>query len=259
MLQGKRIVVTGATSGIGAETARVLRRMGAMVIGVDRVAPTTGQVDGFHLTDLSDPQSIDALVQALPAGLDGLCNVAGLPPTAKPAQVLKVNVLGLKRLTLGLVEKLSDGASITNVASLAGFQWEKSVTEITAFHDIDFDNVEDFCRQYGIEGARSYFFSKEYLIAWTLMNRWTWRSRGIRMNAVSPGPVETPIFEDFKATLGARVEEDMRVMDRVGNPDDIAPVIAFLQTDGSRWFRGANLCADGGMSSHLALARHGLV
>src|ERR1700761_8731863 len=106
MLQGKRIVVTGATSGIGAETARVLRRMGAMVIGVDRVAPTTGQVDGFHLTDLSDPQSIDALVQALPAGLDGLCNVAGLPPTAKPAQVLKVNVLGLKRLTLGLVEKL---------------------------------------------------------------------------------------------------------------------------------------------------------
>lgn len=258
MLQGKQIVVTGASSGIGAETARELRRMGATVIGVDRAPPGADLVDKFHLADLSNSESIDALIEALPVGLDGLCNVAGLPPTAKPAQVLKVNVLGLKRLTLGLVGKLSDGASITNVASLAGFEWANSIPAISAFHQVDFDSVDEFCHQYAIEGARSYFFSKEYLIAWTFMNRWTWRSRNIRMNAVSPGPVETPIFGDFKATLGARVEEDMRIMDRPAKPDDIAPVIAFLQTDGSRWLRGANLCADGGMASHLALARHGL-
>jgi len=258
VLQGKSIVVTGVSSGIGAATARELMQNRAIVHGVDRVRPVDHELTGFHLADLSDPASIDELVAALPDGLAGLCNVAGLPPTAPPELVLKVNVLGLKRLTLGLVPKLADGASIVNVASLAGFDWADSIPEIRAFHDVDFETVASFCRQYGIEGARSYFFSKQYMIAWTFLQRWTWRSRGIRMNCVSPGPVETPILKDFVATLGARVEEDMRVMDRSARPEDIAPVIAFLQTDGSRWLRGANLTADGGMSSHIALAKSGL-
>ncbi|WP_217284121.1 SDR family oxidoreductase [Brucella pituitosa] len=88
------------------------------------------------------------------------------------------------------------------------------------------------------------------MIVWTLQNRWTWRDRGIRINAVSPGPVETPILADFVKTLGARVEEDMRVMDRPGRPSDIAPVVAFLLSDGSRWIRGVNIPADGGMNSY---------
>ena len=64
-----------------------------------------------------------------------------------------------------------------------------------------------------------------------MQNRWTWRDRGIRMNSVSPGPVDTPILGDFLQTLGARAEEDRRVMDRPGTPKDIAPVIAFLLSD----------------------------
>lgn len=258
MLQGKIIVVTGVASGIGAETARTLRAMGAQVIGVDRVEPTHHDLDTFYVADLAVPSSIDALVDELPSGLDGLCNIAGLPPTSPPALVLKVNVLALKRLTVGLVHKLNDGASIVNVASLAGFDWANSIAQINAFESVDFDSVDIFCDEYQIQGSRSYFFSKEYLIAWTFANRWTWRDRNIRMNCVSPGPVETPILKDFVATLGKRVEEDMKIMDRSATAADIAPVIAFLQTDGSRWFRGANLTADGGMSSHIALARHGL-
>jgi NAD(P)-dependent dehydrogenase (short-subunit alcohol dehydrogenase family) len=78
------------------------------------------------------------------------------------------------------------------------------------------------------------------------------------MNAASRGPVDTPILRDFLETLGERTEEDMAVMDRPGDPTDIAPVIAFLQSDGSRWFRGANLTADGGMSSHIAANASGL-
>ena len=259
MLNGKTIVVTGAASGIGQETARVLRSLGARVIGIDRHEWDRSNVDAAHQADLSDPDSVDAVADALPSGLDGLCNVAGLPPTAAPEQVLKVNVLGLKRLTLRLIDKLADGASITHVGSLAGFEWEKSLDAIQAFHDVGFSDVAAFCKAHAIEGARSYFFSKEYLTVWTYMNRWTWRERQIRMNIVSPGPVETPIFKDFKATLGARVEEDMRIMDRPATPADIAPVIAFLQSDGSRWLRGANLAADGGMSSHLMLAKAGVL
>ncbi len=259
MLDGKTIVVTGAASGIGAETARTLKLHGARVIGVDR-NEVSGTVDAFFKADLSDPRSIDSLIARLPKGLNGLCNIAGLPPTAPAPLVLKVNVLGLKRLTLGLVENnLADGASITNLASLAGVGWPGSIDEIKAFHDIGFDDVEAFCTRFKIEGARSYFFSKEYLVVWTFLNRWTWRQRDIRMNSISPGPVETPILKDFLQTLGARAEEDMRLMDRPGRPEDIAPVVAFLQSDGSAWFRGANLTADGGMASHIALASNGLI
>ncbi|CAE6858467.1 coniferyl-alcohol dehydrogenase [Paraburkholderia nemoris] len=258
MLQGKTIVVTGVASGIGAETAVTLKAMGASVVGVDRVGPAHDACSAFHHADLSDPQAIDRLVDVLPSGLSGLCNIAGVPPTAAPDLVLKVNVLGLKRLTVKLIDKLADGASIVNLASLAGFDWGRSIEEINAFNEVDFGTVSAFCERFQIQDARSYFFSKEYLIAWTFANRWTWRDRKIRMNCVSPGPVETPILKDFIATLGERVEEDMKIMDRAATPADIAPVVAFLQTDGSRWLRGANLTADGGMSSHIALARHGL-
>lgn len=259
LLEGKTIVVTGCASGIGLETARVCKAWGATVLGVDRTM-THEHVDELYRADLSDPQTVRALVQALPAGLHGIANVAGVPPTAPAELVLKVNLVGLKAFTLGLIPKLADGASIVNLASLAGFGWPNQVSSILESEDLDFDGVEDFVRTHdaGSEGGRSYFFSKEALVAWTLKNRWTWRERGIRMNAVSPGPVDTPILGDFIRTLGARAEEDMRVMDRPGTPADIAPVVAFLLSDASGWIRGTNVPVDGGMSSHLLCGMHGL-
>jgi len=257
MLQGKKLLITGVSSGIGEETARIARAQGATVIGVD-VNPPKVEVDQFLRVDLGERASIDALLAQLPAGLDGLANIAGLPPTRPAPQVLRVNLVGLKHLTLGVLPKLADGASIVNLASLAGVGWPEAVPAIRASESLDFDGVDAFCAAHGIEGARSYFFSKEALIAWTLQHRWTWRARGIRMNAVSPGPVDTPILKDFIETLGARAEEDMKTMDRPGRATDIAPVVAFLLSDGSGWLRGANLPVDGGMHSHILVQQHGL-
>lgn len=257
MLAGKTIVVTGVSSGIGAETARTLRALGGKVIGVDR-NPATEPLDGFVQADLSSRAAIDALVAALPDGIDGLANIAGVPPTAPPELVVKVNVVGLKYLTESLVPKMADGGAIVSVASLAGVGWPAAVAQLRAAEGLDFDGVADFCAAQGIDEARSYFFSKEAVIAWTIQNRWTWRDRGIRINAVSPGPVETPILADFVKTLGDRVEEDMRVMDRAGRPGDIAPVIAFLLGDGSVWIRGANIPTDGGMNSYILAQTNGL-
>lgn len=257
MLSGKTIVVTGCASGIGLETVRELTRQNASVIGVDR--HDTNAPARFLQADLSSPHEIDALVAALPEGLDGLCNIAGLPPTAPADAVLKVNALGLRRLTVGLIPKLADGASITNLASLAGLGWSDAVSQLEEFETVDFDTVAEFAARHDMgSDGRSYFFSKEFVVTWTFRNRWTWRDRGIRMNAISPGPVETPILSDFIETLGDRAAEDMRVMDRPGTPQDIAPVVSFLQSDGSRWLRGANLAVDGGMSSHIAMNAAGL-
>lgn len=256
MLQGKTIVVTGAASGIGAATAALAQAQGAHVISVDINAPAKA-IGRFIQADLSDLASIDQLVAELPEGLDGLANIAGLPPTRPAAAVVKVNLVGLKELTTRLIPKFADGASIVNLASLAGMGWPEAKAAIQASATLEMGDVETFCAAQGIEGARSYFFAKEALIVWTMENRWTWRSRGIRMNCVSPGPVDTPILQDFVQTLGARAEEDMRTMDRPGTPADIAPVVGFLLSDGAAWIRGTNVPADGGMFANVQLQMHG--
>ena len=95
-------------------------------------------------------------------------------------------------------------------------------------------------------------------MVWTMQNRWTWRDRGIRMNTVSPGPVDTLILKDFIETLGERAQEDMKVMDRPGQPADIAPLVAFMLSDMSTWMRGTNIPIDGGMSSHILCGMYDL-
>ena len=259
LVKGKRIVVTGSSSGIGWETARILTAQGAEVLGVD-VTKNFDHVEEFYRADLSDKRTIEALVDALPDGIDGLVNNAGLPPTRPAEQLLAVNLVGLKHLTYQMMPKMSDNASIVNVASLAGIGWPDAIDAIKAADDLTFDNITAFIDRWkvGNEAGRSYFFSKEALVVWTMQNRWTWRDRGIRMNAVSPGPVDTPILGDFLATLGARAEEDRTVMDRPGTAADIAPLIAFLLSDMTHWIRGTNIPTDGGMSSNILCRLHGL-
>tara|TARA_R110000751_G_scaffold234229_5_gene335623 strand:+ start:8062 stop:8844 length:783 start_codon:yes stop_codon:yes gene_type:complete len=259
MHQGKTIIVTGVASGIGAETCKLLKSQGARVIGVDR--HETDKADQFFKADLTDPASIDRLIEALPSGANGLANIAGVPPTAPASTVLKVNLYGLQRLTYGMVPKLADGASIANLASLAGFHYANAVEQNKAALALDMDSdIDAFCVDQALvnaAGGRSYSLSKEALVIWTMLNRWTWRDRGINMNCISPGPVDTPILADFLETLGERAAEDMKVMDRPGRPTDIAPVVSFALSDGANWMRGANLTADGGMSSHILTNMHG--
>ena len=100
-LAGKTVIVTGVASGIGKETGAELVRRGARVIGVDRCdAP---DLDETYICDLSDRAEIDDLVEALPGGADGLCNIAGVAPTRHGALVLTVNFLALRHLTTRLV------------------------------------------------------------------------------------------------------------------------------------------------------------
>ena len=147
-----------------------------------------------------------------------------------------------------------------NVASLAGIGWPQAVNAIKASEHLDFNNLDQFIEKWKVssDGGRSYFFSKEAILVWTMQNRWTWRDRGIRMNSVSPGPVNTPILKDFLETLGQRAEEDRKVMDRPGTAEDIAPIIMFLLSDMTTWIRGTNIPSDGGMSSNILCNMQGL-
>lgn len=255
-LSDKRIVVTGVASGIGRAVSKDLRARGAIVIGVDiQESPLTDVV-----ADLSDPTEIDHLIARIEPGCAGLCNVAGVPPSGPPGLVLALNAKGLERLTVGLVPRLADGASIVNVASSAGNGWADRVEALRRFDEVSFDleALDRFAAEEDLlEEGSSYFFSKEFVITWTMRNRWTWRDRGIRVNSVSPGPVDTPALKHFIETLG-RAKRMMELMDRPGRPEEIAPVVAFLLCDESAWIRGSNIAVDGGMTSHIAMERVGL-
>ena len=126
ILRDKAIVVTGCSSGIGRETAKLVKHLGGDVIGVD-LKKTDDYVDELYLADMSDRRTIKALVAALPSRIDGIANIAGLPPTAPPELVLKVNLVGLKYFTELMISKLNDNASIVNLASWAGFGWAEDI------------------------------------------------------------------------------------------------------------------------------------
>lgn len=259
LVSGKTIVVTGCSSGIGAQIVVDLQAHGARVIGLD--VKHSDSVDTFIHADLGDAASIASVSQQLPSDLNGLCNVAGIAPVRPAQEVLKINLIGPKMLTYALLDHLSDGASIVNLASLAGFGWPQAVDQVRQLNALDdMAQIASLCETHNLDAqdGRSYFLSKEALIVWTMQNRWTWRARNIRINAVSPGPVDTPLLPDFLKSLGDRADKE-DVIDRAGTPSDVAPLVTFLQSDGAAWIRGTNIPCDGGMSAHMALAAHQLV
>jgi len=243
-VRDKIIAVTGLASGIGYKTAKLLIDGGASIVGFDRNPPDYA-VAAFHRVDLANPDSIEKALSGVGHKLDGLCNVAGVPPTADKATVLKVNFFGLRHFTERAVTHLADGAPIVNVASLAGFAWRSNIDVVKAGMATDFAGADAWIAHQNVDGAPSYHLSKELVIAWTMWDCQRWKSRGIRMNSVSPGPVSTPILADFIKTLGKRVEEDLKV-NRAATPDEIAPVVAFMCSDDARWMNGSDVSVDAG-------------
>ncbi len=250
-LQTKTIVVTGCCSGIGADFAKLARQAGARVIGIDRSDPTL-TLDGFIKADLGDAQAIDDAVKLLPARIDALANIAGVPGTAPVDAVARVNYLGLRHLTQSLLPRMGEGASIVNISSILGAEWPARLD----LHRVlgatqSFAEGAQWLRDHPVAQASCYQYFKEALIVWTLtQSQKVFLERGVRMNCVAPGPVFTPILGDFVTMLGQeRVQKDAHRMKRPAFSDEVAPVIAFLCSDASRWVSGINLPVDGGLAS----------
>jgi NAD(P)-dependent dehydrogenase (short-subunit alcohol dehydrogenase family) len=249
-VQGKTIVITGVSSGIGSDTAKLLRLQGARVIGVDRNDPFL-TLDGFVKADLSEPVAIDAAIARLPQRIDALCNIAGVPGTAPVDLVARVNYLGLRHLTLGLIGRMA-GGSVVNISSILGAEWPARLALHRALaQTASFSAGQAWLETHPVPQETCYQYFKEALIVWTATQSQTlFMEHDVRMNCVAPGPVFTPILGDFVQMLGnERVEKDAHRMKRPAFSDEVAPVIAFLCSDASRWVSGVNLPVDGGLAS----------
>lgn len=245
---GKRFAVTGAASGIGNAVAERLLAAGAEVVSLDRNTPTA-DVHSHVEVDLANPRSIDAAIEQLDGQFDGLMNVAGIPGTAPADLVLAVNTLAVRHLTEAFFERLVPGGSVTIVSSTAGFGWPARLDVIRDLLATDtFEDGADWFKANPQQG-NAYNFSKEATTVYTMTMGLAVAQMGLRINAVLPGPVETPILVDFEESMGKdNLDGVKELLGRHADPDDIASAVLFLASDEARWVNGHALVVDGGIT-----------
>jgi NAD(P)-dependent dehydrogenase (short-subunit alcohol dehydrogenase family) len=250
-MTGRTIVVTGSASGIGAAIRARLEADGAVVVGVDiaeaEVVADLSGADGCTA-------AISSVTTALGGRLDAVVVCAGLGPHVRPAgRIVGVNYFGAIRVLDGLLGALAAGSNPAAVAissNSAGItpRHEGLLAAMEADDEAGAVAIAD-----GLDGATVYGTSKLALARGVRRRAGKWGSAGVRLNAVAPGPSDTPLLAASRAdpTLGPLVDALPIPLARRGTPDEIAAVVAFLLAPSSSYVHGSVLLADGGSDALL--------
>ena len=247
MLTNKIIVVTGGSTGIGRATAQILAAEGAAVIIADlqdgEGANTVGLIEQaggqaeYHHIDVSDYAQVNGLIATIVerhGALDGAFNNAGIEgPTAKILnvsmaqweRVIRINLTGVficMKCEIEQMIKQDGGGSIVNTASAAGL--------------------------IGIPGAASYNASKHGVVGLTKTVTLEYAAHTIRVNAVCPGFIETPMLHRV-TDASVKIRDQLIAaipMKRVAQPSEIGDTVAWLMSEKSTYVTGVALPVDGG-------------
>jgi NAD(P)-dependent dehydrogenase (short-subunit alcohol dehydrogenase family) len=253
---GKRVVVTGGATGVGAALLDLLAEIGAPEVTVLDIKAPSGPHARFLQADLSDPAAVDAAIDALDGPVDVLFNNAGVAATQPPRVVLAVNYLALRRLSEGLLDRIPDGGAIVNTASTAGGLWAEHLAQINELLDLgDWDASLDWVdANLEAVGGDSYSFSKEVVRVWGMRHSHATIARGVRTNSVCPAPIETPLLDDFRQTVGEDVMQWMvqQGTGRYMTAREVAMPLAFLGSDAAVYTNGHDLVTDGGFNAAMA-------
>ncbi len=250
---GKKVVLTGGASGVGAAAVELLASAGCTDLTViDRNEPT-GPATAYIAADLSDPGSIDAACEAVGSGTDVLFNNAGVAGVHAPDFVLRVNYLGLRRLSENLLPTMNRGGAIVNTASVAGQGWSGHLAEISELIAIDgWDEALSWIAGHGeLIDSAPYEFSKEVAQVWTMFgSRRSYIDHGVRTNSVCPGVIDTPLLHDFRRHMTEKTIDWMVEQSRgILTSDDVARTLLLLGSDAGAAMNGHNMIVDHGFTA----------
>lgn len=243
----KVVVLTGGATGMGAATVERLLQRGCQIFVLDVVAPAEQRIT-YLPCDLSDPRQIDAALAALPPRVDSVVNVAGIPGPDPAETVVRVNFLGLRKLTEALLPRINDGGSVVIVASVAGRDWMRRHEVVTGLLDTpDFEGGVTWCQANEARWNKDpYTFSKQCAVAYTQRAAGRERHRGVRVNCVNPGAVETQLTPNFRDQIGHDQYDWTVAQVPHAQPMQIAEVIEFVAIGECSWLNGAEIPVDGG-------------
>ena len=250
----KRVVITGAFSGVGAALLDVLSELGGPeVIALDIKEPD-GRIDRFIEANMGNASSVEAAIAAIEGPVDVLFNNAGIAATHPVEDVMAVNWLGLRQLSEGLLPKIREEGAIANTASIAGGQWPGHLQDVLDCIAIESrDELFGWCRDHADLVGDGYAFSKECVQVYTMKSAKETLARKVRTNSVCPAPIDTPLLPDFNKTMSEKTMNWTieQIGGTIATPRDIAMSLAFLGSDASRYVNGVNLNVDMGFNAFM--------
>ena len=244
---GKRVLVVGGATGMGAAAAELALDAGAEVVVMDRAEVTLAGAIAIEV-DLVSQASIDAAVDECTAPVHALLACAGVADGTPGLE--RINFVGHRYLIDRMLDAgmLSEGSAIAFISSAAGLGWESNLEELSEVLAIsDFDEAATWFVEHR---KADYFHTKQAVCAYVATQAYPMLRRGIRINAVCPGPTVTPLAKanaDLWLGFGADYRADAGV--EASTPMEQAYPLLFLCSDAAAAVNGVTLITDAGYMS----------
>jgi NAD(P)-dependent dehydrogenase (short-subunit alcohol dehydrogenase family) len=241
---GKRVLVVGGATGMGAAAAQVAMDAGAQVVVMDFAEVTQPGVQAIHV-NLADRASIDAAVDACGGPVHALLACAGVADGTPGIE--RINFVGHRHLidralAAGL---LGRGAAIGFISSAAGLGWEAHLDELRELLALeDFDAGAQWFQD---KGKADYMSTKQAICAYVASQAMPMLKRGIRINAICPGPTDTPLFHAQPEKMREALIRAIPLR-RVAQPEEIAEAVMFFLGRRSDYITGQVLSVSGGLT-----------